>query len=88
MSTFGRGLNREVVAAVNRGFISEPFSVKDVRLLIREKGWKPEPSEKYVIARLAIGANDNHGHTHKKYFHSLGDGLYKLRAEYQGAEWL
>jgi hypothetical protein len=28
---YGRGLNREVVAAVNQGPISEPFSLKDVR---------------------------------------------------------
>ncbi len=87
MSTFGRGLNREVVAAVNRGSISETFGVRDVRLLIGEKGWT-EPSEKYVIARLANGSNDNSGPTHKKYFHSLGGGLYKLRSEYKGAEWL
>ncbi len=88
MSKFGRGLNREVVAAVNSGSISEPFGVRDVRLLIGEKGWYPEPSEKYVSARLANGSKDNSCSTLKKYFYSLGGDMYKLRSEYKGDEWL
>ena len=62
MPKYGRGLNREVVAAVNGGFIAEPFTVKEVRWLIKEKGWKPEPPEEYVVVALANGASDNHSY--------------------------
>ena len=88
MPKYGRGLNREVVAAVNRGSISEPFSVKQVRWLIKKKGWRPDPPEQYVVVALANGASDDHSPTYKKYFLSLGDGLYKLRPEYKGPEWV
>jgi hypothetical protein len=37
MAKYGRGLNREVVAAVNAGLITEPFSTKDIRKLIQIK---------------------------------------------------
>ena len=87
MPKYGRGLNREVVAAVNMGDITEPFSVREVRHLIREKGWKPEPSEKYVVVALANGASDYHSPTYKKYFISAGDGLYKLRTQYRSTKW-
>ena len=84
MPKYGRGLNREIVAAVNKGSIIEPFSVREVRWLIREKGWKPEPPEVYVVVALANGASDNHSPTYKKYFLSVGEGLYKLRTKYKG----
>lgn len=87
MPKYGRGLNREMVAAVNRGFITEPFTVKEVRWLIKKKGWKPEPPEEYVVVALANGASDNHSPTYKKYFLSIGDGLYKLRTEFKGQRW-
>jgi hypothetical protein len=85
MSKYGRGLNREVVAAVNTGFLSEPFSTKDVRKVIRHEGWRPEPSQKYVNVALANGASNEHSITYGKYFLSLGDGRYKLRPEYKGS---
>jgi hypothetical protein len=88
MPKYGRGLNREVCAAVNGGFISEPFAVKDVRWLIKKKGWSPEPSGQYVVVALANGASDDHSPTYKKYFVSFGDGLYILRNEYKGPEWV
>lgn len=87
MPKYGRGLNREVVAAVNGGFIAEPFAVKNVRWLIKDKGWRPEPPEQYVVVSLANGAGDDHSPTYKKYFRSAGDGLYKLRNEYKGHDW-
>jgi len=87
MPKYGRGLNREVVAAVNKGTISEPFSVKQVRWLIKERGWRPEPPEEYVVVTLANGASDNHSLTYKKYFVSIGDGMYKVRTEYKGSDW-
>jgi hypothetical protein len=87
MPKYGRGLNREVAAAVNDGFITEPFTVREVRRLIKEKGWKPEPPEEYVVVALANGASDNHSPTYKKYFLSAGEGLYKLRAKYRGCDW-
>lgn len=87
MPIYGRGLNRELVAAVNTGLLSESFSVKDVRKLIKAKGWRPSPPEAYVTVALANGASDQHSATYKKYFLSIGDGLYRLRPEYRGSEW-
>jgi len=87
MPKYGRGLNREVVAAVNRGTMSEPFSVKQVRFLIKNNGWMPEPPEDYVTVTLANGTSDNHSHTYKKYFLSIGNGKYKVRPEYRGSGW-
>jgi hypothetical protein len=37
MAKYGRGLNREIVAAVNNGVILEPFSTIEVRKLIKFK---------------------------------------------------
>lgn len=34
MAKYGRGLNREIVAAVNVGLIDEPFSTIEIRKLI------------------------------------------------------
>lgn len=87
MPKYGRGLNRELVAAVNTGLVSEPFSVKDVRKLIKAKGWWPGPSKEHVTVTLANGASDQHSATFKKYFLSIGDGLYRLRPEYKGSKW-
>ena len=87
MPKYGRGLNRELVAAVNTGLVSEPFSAKDVRKLINVKGWWPHPPEVYVTVALANGASDQHSPTYKKYFLSIGDGLYRLRPDYRGSEW-
>ena len=67
MPKYGRGLNREVVAAVNEGFISEPFSVREVRSLVKRKGWTPEPPEEYIVVTLANGASESHSPTYKKH---------------------
>jgi len=87
MAKYGRGLNRELVAAVNSGIVSEPFTVSDVRKVIRENGWKPEPPEEYVVVALSNGASEKHSQTYKKYFRSLGDGQYILRPEFKGKCW-
>ena len=84
MAKYGRGLNREIVAAVNAGLIPEPFSTKDIRKLIKVKKWQPEPTENYINVALANGASNNHSITYKKYFISVGDGQYKLRSQYKG----
>jgi len=88
MAKYGRGLNREVVAAVNARLITEPFSTKDVRKLIKLKNWKPEPTENHINVTLANGASEKHSVSYKKYFLSIGDGHYKLRAQYKGDDWL
>lgn len=88
MPKYGRGLNREIVAEVNRGTISEPFSVKDIRSLIKKKGWRIEPPEAYVTVALANGASDDHSPTYIKYFQSVGNGIYKVKRQYKGSSWL
>jgi len=87
MPKYGRGLNREVVGAVNKGSILEPFTTREVRGLIKEKGWRPEPPEAYIVVSLGNGASENHSFTYKKYFVSVGEGLYRLCAKYKGMEW-
>jgi hypothetical protein len=87
VAKYERGLNRELVAAVNSGIVSEPFTVADVRRVIRQKGWKPEPPEEYVVVALSNGASEDHSHTYKKYFLSLGNGRYMLRPEFNGRRW-
>ena len=88
MTKYGRGLNREMVAAVNSGLISEPFSTKDVRRLINKKGWRPEPTDNYINVALANGSSERHSLTYKKHFVSIGDGQYELRNQFKGNEWL
>lgn len=84
MAKYGEGLNREIVAAVNAGLITEPFSTKDVKRLIKIKRWQPEPTENYINVTLANGASDKHSTTFKKYFLSVGDGQYKIKTQYKG----
>jgi len=88
MAKYGRGLNREIVAAVNAGIISEPFSTKDIRKLIKIKQWHPEPTENHINVTLANATSDNHSVTYKKYFISIGNGQYKIKTEFKGKEWL
>jgi hypothetical protein len=88
MAKYGRGLNREMVAAVNSGLISEPFSTKDVRALIHKEGWQPEPTDNYINVALANGSSVRHSPTYKKYFASIGDGQYKLKEQFKGDKWL
>ncbi len=87
MAKFGRGLNREVVAEVNSGTITEPFSVADVRKMIQRKAWKPAPTDKFVDSCLADAASENHSLTYKKYFESIGGGNYRVRGAYKGKKW-
>ena len=84
---FGRGLNREIVAEVNSGRITEPFCANDVKNMILRKAWNPAPSEKYVDSCLADGASLEHSLTYRKYFESVGNGKYKLRNAYKGNKW-
>ena len=88
MAKYGRGLNRELVAAVNTGKIKEPFSIVDVKKLISLKNWKPSPTKSYINVALANASSQDHSFTYKKYFISLGNGKYKLCDTYRGQEWL
>lgn len=83
---YGRGLNREIVAAVNSGTISEPFSIDDVRNLIADRGW--EVPETYLRVCLANGASNQHSLTYQKYFVSMGQGKYRLSGKYKGPQWI
>ena len=88
MAKYGRGLNREIVAAVNSGLISEPFSTDDIRRLVNIKRWNPEPTDNHINVTLANGASDSHSVTYKKYFTSIGNGQYKLRTQFRSNDWL
>ena len=39
MAKYGRGFNREIVAAVNKGIIDEPFGISDIKRFAGLKGW-------------------------------------------------
>ena len=81
MPIYGRGLNREIVSAVNQGIIQEPFSVAQVKLFAKSKGW--EVPDTYLNVCLANAASDSHSTTYKKYFFSLGSGKYEIKQEYK-----
>ena len=85
MAKYGRGLNREVVAAVNRGELSEPLTTASVRHLAALRGWKP--AENLVLVALANAASDSHSPTYRKYFRALGGGKYRVREEFRGPAW-
>jgi len=85
MAKYGRGLNREIVGAVNQGIIIEPFSVADIRHFAQNRGW--DIPENYLIVSLANASSQDHSFTYKKYFQSLGNGQYQLVGKYRGFEW-
>lgn len=85
MARYGRGLNREIVGAVNQGIIDEPFSVVDIRHFAQKCG--RNIPENYLIVSLANASSQDHRFTHKKYFQSLGNGQYQLIGKYRGFEW-
>jgi len=87
VAKYGRGINRELVAAVNSGIVTEPFTIANVQKVIRQNGWNPEPPENYVLVALSNGASEYHSHTYKKYFRSLGDGRYMRRPEFKEQMW-
>jgi hypothetical protein len=86
MAKYGRGLNREIVAAVNAGLIKEPFSTKDIRNLIKIKNWKPEPSENHINVTLANATSAKHSYSYKKYFLAFGGGQYRVKPQYKGKD--
>lgn len=88
MSKYGRGLNREIVAAINSGIIQEPFSVAQVMKLIKIKQWIPQPSLLDINVNLSNASSKVQSPTDEKYFRSLDRGLYMLNPEYKGEEWI
>lgn len=85
MPKYGRGLNREIVAAVNAGELREPLTVRSVHTLAASRGWRI--SDAVMNVTLANAASETHSPTPKKYFESLGNGRYRVRAEYRGRNW-
>ncbi len=85
MSKYGRGLNREIVSAVNKGMILEPFGTSEIKRFTESKGWIVP--ETYINVTLANASSPEHSVTYKKYFVRTGDGIYKVRPEYRGSDW-
>ncbi|QZY56654.1 hypothetical protein [Crassaminicella profunda] len=85
MPKYGRGLNREIVGAVNIGMILEPFSINEVREFVEKRKWGV--TDNYLNVCLANGSSLEHSLTYKKYFVSLGDGKYRLVQDYKGDKW-
>lgn len=83
---FGRGLNREIVSAVNKGLIEEPFNVAAVRVFAMSNKW--EVTENYLDVCLANAATGTHSHSYKNYFDSMGNGKYRIRREFKGSNWV
>ena len=76
MAKYGAGFSIEFARAVKQGMIQEPFGLEDVRRFAEMKGWNP--SENYLNVVLPNGSSDRHSPTYKKYFSSLGNGMYVL----------
>lgn len=85
MAKYERGLNREIVAAVNRGGLNEPLTVATVREFVMRRGWNV--SDSYLVVALANGASARHSASYRKYFEALGNGGYRVRREFRGVEW-
>lgn len=85
MSKHGRGLNREIVGAVNAGELHEPFSTRDVRDLCESRGWGVTPA--YLAVTLANATSDDHSPTYKKYFVRVSEGWYAVAPTYRGGNW-
>lgn len=85
MVKHGRGLNREIVGAVNQGVIEEPFSVVQIRELIAQKNW--DITEGYITVSLPNGSSITHSSNYKKYFESLGNGQYQILEQFKGVRW-
>jgi len=80
MSKYGKGLNKEIYLAVNNGELATTFGISEVREFIKRKGWNVPDS--YINVCLANGAAENHSLAYKKYFRSIGDGVYTLAKDY------
>jgi len=85
LSKFGRGLNREIVGAVNRGELAEPLTIEVVREFALRSGWAVR--ETHLRVTLANAASRGHSPTYRKYFEPVGRGRYRVRREYRGVEW-
>jgi hypothetical protein len=68
MSKYGRGLNREIVAAINSGIIQEPFSVAQIMKLIKIKQWNPQPSLLDINVNLSNASSKVQSPTDEKYY--------------------
>lgn len=76
---YGRGLGRELIAAVNAGEIAEPFGTDELRRLIAKRGWDvPE-----TTVNVFLNNSSNDYATNGKYFVRVGPGKFKLRPEYR-----
>lgn len=76
MSKYGNGLSFEFASAVKQGLINQPFNSNDVKEFAKGKGWKPSPN--YISVILVNSASEKHSLSYKKYYISIGNGLYKL----------
>ena len=85
MADYGRGLPREIVAAVNTGEIQEPLSTKDVRSLVSSRGWQTPDSYTNVV--LNNCTSEEHSLSYPKYFVKVSRGKFKLKPEYKGQNW-
>ena len=55
MPKYGRGLNREVVSAVNRGIIKAPITIDDVKCFVKSNNWSvPDSYKMYVLLILLL----------------------------------
>jgi hypothetical protein len=85
MPKYGRGLNREIVGAVNSGMIAEPFDLAAIRSFAAKKGWRVPDT--FLNVALANGCSQTHSGKYKKYFQTDGDGKYRLRSAFRGKAW-
>ena len=82
---YGRGLNREIVGAVNSGKIAEPITIKKVKEYAKTCNWNIP--DNYINVCLSNAASLRHSKTYKKYFLSVGAGEYELALDYRGERW-
>ena len=85
MPKYGRGLNRELVAAVNCGLVSEPFDISSLERFVKQKGWSVPKT--YLNVALSNATSVTHSLTYGKYFRCISEGKYELLPFCRGSGW-
>jgi len=76
MAKYGKGLNKEIVDAINRGEIQNPFGIQDVILFTKNRGWNI--SLRHIGASLSNGCGRDCNGSRIKYFERFYHGAYRL----------
>lgn len=76
MAKYGKGLNKEIVDAINKGEIQKSFGIQDVIVFTKKRGWNI--SLRHIGASLSNGCGRDYNGALIKYFEHFYHGAYRL----------